>query len=92
MIESIHHKGLRRFFETGNPSKLHADHIGKLRRILAYLDDAEEIKDMNLPGFDLHQLTGDLADFYAVKVNKNWRVIFRFENGKAYDVDYLDYH
>ena len=92
MIESIRHKGLRRFFETGDRSRIRADQVGKIKRILALLDDAEAIKDMNTPGLDLHKLSGDLAEFYTVKVNKNWRIIFRFEDGKAYDVDYVDYH
>ncbi len=47
---------------------------------------------MDAPGWGFHKLRGDLKDFYAVKVSGNWRVIFRFEDGDAYDVDYLDYH
>ena len=48
--------------------------------------------DMNVPGFRLHQLKGDLAGFRAVTVRANWRIVFRFEDGHAVDVDYLDYH
>jgi proteic killer suppression protein len=47
---------------------------------------------MNAPGLHLHSLKGDLDGFYAVTVSGNWRVIFRFANGDALDVDYLDYH
>ena len=47
---------------------------------------------MNVPGFRLHQLKGDLAGFRAVTVRANWRIVFRFEDGHAVDVDYLDYH
>ena len=51
-----------------------------------------DVRNLEAPGFGLHRLTGDKKDFWAVKVSGNWRVIFRFENGDAYDVDYLDYH
>ena len=47
---------------------------------------------MNLPGFDLHKMSGQLKGHYAVSVSGNWRVTFRFEDGEAVDVDYLDYH
>lgn len=47
---------------------------------------------MNLPGFRLHPLKGDLAGYWAVSVSGNWRVIFRFEEGHAAEVDLLDYH
>lgn len=47
---------------------------------------------MDLPPFRLHPLKGDLRGFWAVTVRANWRIIFRFENGDAYDVDLVDYH
>jgi proteic killer suppression protein len=50
------------------------------------------ISDMNYPGSDLHPLKGNLKNFFSVSVSGNWRVIFRFENGEVFDVDYLDYH
>lgn len=56
------------------------------------LDSAAVVADMNAPGLHLHMLRGDLQGFYAVTVSGNWRVIFRFENGDALDIDYLDYH
>jgi proteic killer suppression protein len=63
-----------------------------LRDILARLDAAATVADMDLPGFRLHPLTGKLKGFWAVVVRANWRVIFRFEDGDALDLDYLDYH
>jgi toxin HigB-1 len=69
-----------------------ADHADKLRRILARLDASRTAADMDLPGYRLHPLKGALAGFYAVTVNGNWRVVFRFEEGNATDVDYIDYH
>lgn len=47
---------------------------------------------MNLPGFRLHELKGSGRGQWAVSVSGNWRVTFRFEDGSAIDVDYLDYH
>ncbi len=92
MIESIKHKGLTLLWEKDNTSKLPAVQIFKIRMILTLLDNAVNVQDMNFPGSDLHPLKGDLAGFWSVKVNGNFRLIFRFENEGAYDVDYIDYH
>jgi len=69
-----------------------AEHLIKLRNILARLDAAGTVEDMNLPGFNLHALKGQLKGFMAVTVRANWRVIFRFAEGHAFEVDYVDYH
>ena len=92
MIESFQHKGLRIFFESDTPSKLQPHHVEKIRRILYRLDEASTIDDINVVGWGLHPLTGKYKGFWSVKVNGNWRIIFRFEDGNAYDIDYLDYH
>ena len=92
MIESIQHKGLRLLWEKDNTSKLPAVQIIKIKLILTLLDSAVNVQDMNFPGSDLHPLKGDLAGFWSVKVNGNYRVIFRFENENALDVGYIDYH
>jgi len=60
--------------------------------ILTLLDSAINVQDMDFPGSGLHLLKGDLAGFWSVKVNGNYRLIFRFENENAFDVDYIDYH
>ncbi len=92
MIRSIRHKGLRRLFEEDDARGVAAEHAEKLRRILARLNAARKPADMDLPGYRLHQLKGDLKGFHAVTVQANWRVVFRFSEGEARDVDYLDYH
>lgn len=92
MIESIQHKGLRLLWEKDDASKLQQKQVNKIRMILTLLDSALDVQDMNFPGSSLHLLKGDLAGFWAVKVNGNYRVIFRFENENAFDVDYIDYH
>lgn len=67
-------------------------HVAKIRLILTRLDAAKVAEDMNVPGYGLHALSGDLKDFWSVKVDKNWRIIFQFTSEEAHLVDYVDYH
>ena len=83
---------MRRLFEKGEAKGLRADHVAKVENILAVLNRARNPSDMDLPGFRLHRLKGDLKDFWSVTVRANWRVIFLFEEGHVYDVDLIDYH
>jgi toxin HigB-1 len=92
VIRSFAHKGLRKFFETGSNAGIRPEHNQRLRLILGVLSAAQEIRDVGLPGLGLHRLTGRLSGFWSVSVSGNWRVIFRFEDGEALDVDYVDYH
>lgn len=94
MIVSFRHKGLERFFVNGDGSKLQPSHLPKIRRILAVLNTAKTIHDVNHPGWGLHSLKGNLRNHWAVKVNGNWRITFRFEGERVevLDIDYLDYH
>lgn len=92
MIRSFKHKGLARFFETGNTSGIQPGHAKRLRLILGRLDVAEAPGDMNLPGLRLHELSGKRAGTWAVNVSGNWRVTFRFSGNDAEVVTYEDYH
>jgi proteic killer suppression protein len=92
MILSFKHKGLKRLFECDDPSRIAADLIHKVENILATLDAAEDLQSMDLPGYRLHPLKGDRKGFWAVTVRANWRIVFRFENGDAFDVELIDYH
>ena len=92
MIESFKHKGLRQLFEDDNPRGVNPEHVRKIGQILAALYAAQTIEALDLPTFRLHPLTGNLKGFWSITVRANWRVIFRFENGKAFDVDLVDYH
>ncbi len=92
VIESFKHKGLARFFEDDDRRKLPASQIDKIARILARLNEAMAIQDMGLPGYRLHPLKGELAGYWAVSVSGHWRIVFRFKNGSAFDVDLIDYH
>ncbi|WP_447863292.1 type II toxin-antitoxin system RelE/ParE family toxin [Nitrospira calida] len=83
---------MKKLFEEDDRRKLPAAHSDKIARILARLNEAVTVQDMDLPGYRLHLLKGELAGFWSVSVSGNWRIIFRFENGAAYDVDLIDYH
>lgn len=92
MIKSFRHKGLRRLFETGSTSGIQASQAKRLRLQLAALDTAKTIEDMDIPGFRLHSLKGEMQGRWSIAVNGNWRVTFEFQDGNAYVLDYEDYH
>ena len=92
MIKQFRHKGLQRFFEIGSKAGIRAAQAPKLRRQLVRLDLAASPRDMNLPGWNLHPLSGDLAGHWAVWVSGNWRLTFTFDGEDAVLVDYQDYH
>jgi len=92
MIKSFKHKGIEEFFYTGKKKGIKPEHAGRLEIILDRLNAANEVRDMNYPGSNLHKLTGDKKGQYAVKVSGNWRIFFEFFDGDAYVVDYGDYH
>jgi proteic killer suppression protein len=91
-IASFRHRGLKRLFEQGDRSRIRADQVAKIRRILNRLDAASSVGDVDAPGFRLHPLKGDLRGQWAVSVSGNWRIVFRFADGDALDVDLVDYH
>ena len=92
MIGSFKHKGLKRLYEKDDSSKLSAELLPKINRIVSLLDMATEPEDLDLPGFRLHALKGDRKGYFAVSVNGNWRITFRFVGGTAEDIDLVDYH
>ncbi len=92
MITTIRHRGLRRLYERGDKSGLRTDIADKAERFLTFLDQAERIDEVDLPGYSLHRLTGNLRGFWSVSVSRNHRLIFRFDDGLASDLDLVDYH
>jgi proteic killer suppression protein len=92
-IESIRHKGLRRFFETGNSKGLVGD-ARRLRKILAFIDAAESFEELSVPpNFGLHELTGDRKVSWSMTITRNWRMIFKLNDQDALiDMDLEDYH
>ena len=92
MIKTFEHKGLERLFLTGSKRGITSQHAPRIARLLDRLDASTEVTDMNLPGFHLHEFTGNRKGTYSVKVSGNWRITFTFRQGNAYDVNLEDYH
>ena len=92
MIKTFRHKGLQRLFEDNDGRKLPPDMVVRIARILHAIAEAEKIEELSSPSLKLHALKGSLKGHWAVTVRANWRITFRFENGSAQDVDFLDYH
>ncbi|MGH6802510.1 MAG: type II toxin-antitoxin system RelE/ParE family toxin [Methyloceanibacter sp.] len=92
-IQTFHHKGLKRLFENDDARGMQAKFADKLRDMLVAIDTANAVEEIGLfPGWRLHRLKGNLADCWSLTVSSNWRVVFRFEQGEAYDLDLVDYH
>jgi len=92
MIGGFRHKGLLQLFEDDVVKGVNPEHVRKLKQILFVFQSAERIEGLDLPTFRLHPLTGDLRGLWSMTVRANWRVVFRFENGVAEDIDLVDYH
>ena len=92
MIESFRHRGLKRFYQHNDRSGIGSTMLRRVEEILSILDAAEAISELDIPGYRLHPLTGPLQGYWSVRVTGNWRIVFRFEDGAAWDVDLIDYH
>lgn len=92
MIRSFRHRGLQHFFETGSKAGIQPRHANRLRLQLSRLDAARGPEDMDIGGWRLHGLKGDLVSHWSVRVDANWRLTFRFSGTDVEVVDYLDYH
>lgn len=88
----IAHAGLRRLYERGDARYLNPAHVARIRFALADLDVARSPRDLNRPGYRLHPLKGDRRGYWSVRISGSWRVVFRFVDGEAVDVDLVDYH
>jgi proteic killer suppression protein len=92
-IRTFRHKGLKRLYEAGERRNIPAALAEKIADVLLAIDEADRPGDVGLfPGWRLHRLKGDLKGFWSVSVSGNWRVVFRFDKGDAFDVDLIDYH
>ena len=78
--------------EQGDPSKLRANQVARIEDMLAHLDRAIRPSNVNLPGYRLHPLKGEMKGTWSIEVSANWPIGFRFEDGDAFDVDLVDYH
>jgi len=92
MIRSFKHRGLRRLYERGDRSGIRADLLDTVERILMVLDSAATPQALDLPRHRLHPLKGEWKGFWSVTVRANWRIVFRFEETDAFDVELIDYH
>ncbi len=92
MIKRFRHRGLKRFYETGDTRGINAHHVPTLRLLLTSLDVAEKPADVNNPSYGLHPLKGELKGYWAAWVSGNWRLIFKFDGEDVTDVDLVDYH
>jgi toxin HigB-1 len=92
VIRRFRHRGLRRLYEDDDRRELNPQHADKIARMLARLDQAAEPRQLDLPGWRLHPLKGDLMGSWAVWIDENWRLTFGFEGTGAVHVDYRDYH
>ena len=92
MTLGFRHRGLRRLYEEDDRRGLNPEHVEKIRRVLARLDQATGPSDLDLPGYRLHPLKKNMAGTWSITIRANWRITFRFEGENVTDVDYLDYH
>lgn len=94
MIKSIRHKGLKLLWEEGKASKLPADQVSRIERILNAIHLAQQVpQDFELfKHWRIHPLKGELKGYWSLTVKENWRIIFKFDSQDAYDINYIDYH
>jgi toxin HigB-1 len=92
MIRTFRHKGLKRLFQKDDPGGVRAGQAARIKDVLAHLDRAEAPAGLDLPGYRLHALKGDLKGYWSVTISGNWRIVYRFEDRDAFDVDFVDYH
>ena len=92
MIRSIRHRRLRRLYEQDDPSRIAPEQLDRITLALADLDAAGKPRDLDLPGYRLHQLRGDRRGLWSISISGNWRITFRFEAGEVCDVDLVDCH
>jgi len=92
VIRTFRHRGLKRLFQQGDPSKVRADQVSRIADVLAHLDRARYPSDLDLPGYRLHPLKGDRKGLWSVTISGSWRIVFRLEDGDGFDVDLVDYH
>ena len=92
MIRNFRHKGLKRAYEKDQYSKIPPDLVKRVSNALSDLDSAQSVSDMDLPKYQLHPLKGVREGSWSIRISGNWRMVFRFKDGNAYEVDLVDYH
>lgn len=93
MIKTFADRETQQLYVTGKSRRLPPDLAKRAVRRLEYVDMANELSDLKVPPSNrLHALTGDRDGQYAISINDQWRICFRYVDGDAYDVEITDYH
>ena len=92
VIRSYRHRGLRRAHQCGSYYQVNATYADRIARVIATLQAATKPSDLDLPGYRLHPLKGNMEGFWSIRVSANWRIIFWMDGVHVYDVDLVDYH
>lgn len=92
MIQSFRNKALKRLYNQGDTSGANPVLVSRIEDMLAHLDNATKPTDLDLPGYRLHPLKGELKGHWSLTVSGNWRITFQMDDGDVYDIDLLDYH
>lgn len=94
MIEKFKHKGLKLYWTKGDSSKIPSEMLVKVRLILDLLDNVEAVPQDFEPfkKLRIHPLKGDLKGFWSLDVTGNYRIVFKFEDKNAYEIDLIDTH
>lgn len=92
MIRTIRHKGIKKLVQSNDRRGLNAEQLPRIVRVVALLDQAAQPQDLDIPGYHLHPLRGDLQGFWSVRITGNFRLVFRMEDGDVFDIDLVDYH
>jgi len=94
MIKSISHKGLKLLWTKGDASKLQSENVFRIKKVLNMINYLEDVPKDLQPFQNLrpHILKGELKDFWSLDISGNYRIVFKFIDGNAYDLDYLDTH
>jgi len=92
VIKSFRQKALKRLYHQGDARGINPVLVSRIEDILPHLDNATKPADVDLPGYRLHPLKGELKGYWSVTVSGNWRIVFRMIAGDVYDIDLVDYH
>ena len=93
MLKSFGNKETEKVWEGIRSNKLPNEIQNIARRKLRMINNAQNINDLRIPPSNhLEKLSGNLKDFHSIRINKQWRIIFMWENDDAYEVEIVDYH
>jgi len=92
MIGTIKNKALKQLWDKGELKGINTDHLKRIKTVLSMLDAAEDLSDLNVPGFYLHTLKGARPARHSLRISGNWRITFEWGKGIADQIDYEDYH